>query len=282
MARLENKVALITGAARGQGRAHAVRLAQEGADIVAIDICKPVDSAKYSMASAADLAETAELVEALDRRIVTREVDVRDLEELKAVVDEGVAELGHIDIVSANAGIVSFAPGWELTEAVWDEMIDINLNGVWKTCAAVIPHMIERGQGGSLILTSSTAGLAGVSNLAHYTAAKHGVVGLMRALAVELAQYNIRCNTVHPANVNTDMIHNQGIYDLFFPHLENPTREQADQAYRSMQALPVNTLDPVDISNAVLWLASDEARYVTGITLPVDAGGTAPYRLPNG
>lgn len=280
MARVQGKVAFITGAARGQGRSHAIRLAEEGADIVAVDICAPVDSAKYSMASSEELAETAKLVEALDRRIITREVDVRDLSGTQAVVDEAIAEFGHIDIVSANAGIVSFAPGWELTEAAWDEMIDINLTGVWKTCAAVIPHMIERGQGGSLILTSSTAGLAGVSNLTHYSAAKHGVVGLMRALAVELAPHSIRVNTVHPANVNTDMIHNQGIYDLFFPDLKNPTREQADKAYRSMQALPVNTLDPVDISNAVLWLASDEARYVTGITLPVDAGGTAPYRIP--
>ncbi|WP_342661417.1 (-)-trans-carveol dehydrogenase (plasmid) [Rhodococcus ruber] len=281
MARVEGKVALITGAARGMGRSNAIRLAEEGADIIAIDIAEPVATAAFPTATADDLAITAKQVEQLDRRILARHVDVRDLAGLKQVVADGIAEFGHIDIVNANAGIASFAPSWEMSEEVWYEMIDINLNGVWKTCAAVIPHMIER-QSGSLILTSSSAGLAGLANLAHYTSAKHGVVGLMRSLAVELAQHNIRVNTVHPANVDTDMVHNETIYKTFFPDLENPTREMAESAYLQMQAMPVATLDPVDISNAILFLASDEARYITGVTLPVDAGGTQPYRIPHG
>lgn len=282
MGRVEGKVALITGAARGMGRANAVRLAEEGADIIAIDVCKQVKTAPYATATSDDLAETAALVEKQGRRVLAREVDVRDLAGLKEVVADGIAELGHIDVVNANAGIASFSPSHEMSEEVWYEMIDINLNGVWKTCAAVIPHLIERGQGGSLILTSSSAGLAGLANLTHYTAAKHGVVGLMRSLAVELAPLSIRCNTVHPANVDTDMVHNDTIYKMFFPDLAAPTREMAENAYLQMQAMPVKTLDPIDIANAVLYLASDEARYVTGVTLPVDAGGTAPYRIPHG
>lgn len=282
MARVKGKVALITGAARGMGRSNALRLAEEGADIIAVDIADQVASAPYATATAEDLALTTKLVEEQDRRILSRQVDVRDYAGLKQVVADGIAEFGHIDIVSANAGIASFGPSHEMSEDTWNEMIDINLTGVWKTCAAVIPHMIERGQGGSLIITSSSAGLAGLANLTHYTAAKHGVVGLMRALAVELAPQSIRVNTVHPANVGTDMVHNDTIYKAFFPDIENPTREMAENAYLQMQALPVKTLDPIDISNAILFLASDEARYITGITLPVDAGGSAPYRIPHG
>jgi SDR family mycofactocin-dependent oxidoreductase len=271
MGRVDGKVAFVTGAARGQGRSHAVRLAQEGADIIAVDLCAQVDTVPYPMATPADLAETTSQVEALDRRIVATQADVRDFDALKAALDAGVAQLGRLDIVSANAGIASFGTAAELDESVWQDMIDINLTGVWHAVKAAIPHL---GRGASVILTSSVAGLKGFPGLPHYTAAKHGVVGLMRELALELAPAGIRVNSVHPTNVDTDMIQNEAMYGLFAPDLEPAarTREALEPRYAAMNALPIPWVDPVDISNAVLWLASDEARYVTGVTLPIDAG----------
>jgi SDR family mycofactocin-dependent oxidoreductase len=281
MGRVEGKVALITGAARGQGRSHAVRLAEEGAQIVAVDICTDFDTVPYPGATSEDLATTTKMVEDLDRRVISRQADVRDSSALRAVVDEAVAEFGHIDIVCANAGIASFAPSWELTDETWHEMIDVNLTGVWKTAKAVIPHLIERGQGGSVIITSSTAGLVGFGNLAHYTAAKHGVVGLMKVLAIELAPHSIRVNTVHPTTVDTPMIDNPAVRQLFVPSVENPSRDDASTMMKAMNALPIPWVEPADISNAVLFLASDESRYITGAQLPVEAGGTMPYKIPN-
>ncbi|WP_028937386.1 mycofactocin-coupled SDR family oxidoreductase [Pseudonocardia spinosispora] len=281
MGRVEGKVALITGAARGQGRSHALRLAEEGAEIVAIDICSDLDTVPYPGATSDDLATTTRMVEDLDRRIIARQADVRDSAALKAVVDEAVAEFGHIDIVCANAGIASFAPSWEITDEVWQEMLDVNLTGVWKTTKAVIPQMIEQGTGGSIVLTSSTAGLVAFGNLAHYTAAKHGVVGLMKVLAVELAQHRIRVNTVHPTTVDTPMIDNPAVRSLFVPQVQNPSKEQARELMKAMNALPIPWVESVDISNAVLFLASDEGRYVTGVQLPIEAGGTMPYKYPN-
>ena len=275
MGRVEGKVAFITGAARGQGRSHALRLAQEGADIIAVDICSQVDTVNYPMATSADLQQTVKEVEALDRRIVAIEADVRDYAALKTAVDDGVAQLGRLDIVSANAGIAGFGRADELTEQEWADMLDINLTGVWHTAKAAIPHLKAGGNGGSIILTSSTAGLMGMENLAHYISAKHAVVGLMRALALELAQDSIRVNSVHPTSVNTDMIHNSATYGLFAPDLDNPTREQIGERFGALNALPINWVEAVDISNAVLFLASDEARYITGVTLPIDAGSTA-------
>lgn len=272
--RVEGKVALITGAARGQGRSHAVRLAEEGADIIALDVCEDIETSVIPLASDDDLTETAKLVEDLDRRILTRKADVRDLAAQQAVVDEGMSEFGRLDIVSANAGIAGFGPAHELTEQQWEEMLAVNITGVWKTCRAVIPAMIEAGNGGSIILTSSTAGLMGLANTAHYTAAKHGVVGLMRTLANELAPHMIRVNSVHPTTVATDMIHNEAVYDLFRPDLGHPTLDDAKDAFLTLNMLPIPWVEARDISNAVLWLASDEARYVTGVTLPVDAGST--------
>ncbi|MHC1562615.1 mycofactocin-coupled SDR family oxidoreductase [Actinomycetospora sp. C-140] len=280
MGRVEGKVALITGAARGQGRSHALRLAQEGAEIIAVDSCEDAKTTPYPQARRDDLDETVRQIEELDRRVLARVADVRDLGALESAVADGVSEFGRLDIVSANAGIASFAPAWELSEDVWQEMIDVNLTGVWKTCKAAIPAMLAAGNGGSIVLTSSTAGIVAYGNLAHYTAAKHGVTGLMRVLAVELAQHGIRCNSVHPTVVNTDMVQNQAIYDLF-TGVEGATKEQATEAYKNVNAIPIPWLDPVDISNAILWLASDEARYVTGTTQVVDAGGTQPYRYPN-
>jgi (+)-trans-carveol dehydrogenase/(-)-trans-carveol dehydrogenase len=271
--RVAGKVAFITGAARGQGRSHAIRLAQEGADIIAVDICEDVPGIPYAGATEADLAETAKQVEALDRRIVATKADVRDFAALKAAVDDGVAQLGRLDIVSANAGIGSSPhKSWELDDDTWQTMIDINLSGVWHSAKAAIPHLIEGGNGGSIILTSSAAGLQAYENIAHYVSAKHGVVGLMRTLALELAPYSIRVNSIHPTQVDTPMIQNEATYKLFRPDLEHPTKDDFAPASQSVNALPIPWVEPVDISNAVLFLASDEGRYVTGVTLPVDAG----------
>jgi (+)-trans-carveol dehydrogenase len=272
--RVEGKVAFITGAARGQGRSHAVRLAEEGADIIAVDICAQIGSVPYEMATPADLAETVKEVEALDRRIVAAKADVRDYAALKAALDDGVAQLGGLDIVSANAGIASFAPAADLEEATWQDMVEVNLTGVWHAAKAAIPHLIAGGRGGSIVLTSSTAGLVALPNMAHYVAAKHGVVGLMRTLALELAPHFIRVNSVHPTGVNTPMVQNEPTMRVFLPGVENPTAEQYAEAMGALNALPVPWVEPRDVSNAVLFLASDEARYITGVTLPVDAGST--------
>ncbi|MGN5237831.1 MULTISPECIES: mycofactocin-coupled SDR family oxidoreductase [unclassified Rhodococcus (in: high G+C Gram-positive bacteria)] len=272
--RVEGKVALITGAARGQGRSHAVRLAQEGADIIALDICGPVrEDAQIAPASPEDMAETVELVKGFNRRIVTVETDVRDFDAVKTAVDTGVEQLGRLDIIVANAGIgTGGTPLHETDEFDWQEMQDINLSGVWKSVKAGVPHMIEGGRGGSIILTSSVGGLKAHPNMGPYIAAKHGVVGLMRSFAVELGQHFIRVNTVHPTNVNTPMFMNEGAMKMFRPDLENPGPEDMKVVAQLMHVLPIGWVEPEDISNAVLFLASDESRYVTGLTLSVDAG----------
>ena len=271
--RVAGKVAFVTGAARGQGRSHAIRLAAEGADIIAVDLCGQVATVPYAMATPDDLTETVKEIEALDRRIVATQADVRDFGAVKAALDEGVAQLGRLDIVAANAGIFSFGTLEELDDTTWQDMIDVNLTGVWHTAKAAIPHLRAAG-GGSIILTSSTAGLMAIPSIGHYTSAKHGVVGLMRTLALELAPDFIRVNSVHPTTVNTDMIQNSATYELFasdLPEAER-TREVVGARFAELNALPIPWVEPLDISNAVLWLASDESRYVTGITLPIDAG----------
>jgi (+)-trans-carveol dehydrogenase len=271
--RVEGKVAFITGAGRGQGRSHAVRLAQEGADIIAIDICHDVEGA-LPMATAEDLAETVKLVEAQDRRIVATQADVRDYDGLAAAVDDGVAQLGRLDIVLANAGIASLGgPVQDMDPRNWQNTIDINLSGLWNTTRAAIPHLIAGGQGGSIVLTSSVGGMHAMPNMSHYVSAKHGVVGLMRSLAVELGQHHIRVNSVHPTNVNTPMFMNEGTYRLFRPDLEHPTADDvAPVAAQFMHVLPHGWVEPEDVSNAILFLVSDEARYITGVPLPVDLG----------
>lgn len=273
--RVAGKVAFVTGAARGQGRSHAVRLAQEGADIIAVDLCGPIETVPIDMPTQADLDETIRQVEALDRRIVAEVADVRDQAALDRVVARGLAELGRIDIVCGNAGI--FTPGstWELDELTWQTMIDINLTGVWHTVKAAIPHMIEAGNGGSIVLTSSFSGQHGIAHTSHYTAAKHGVLGLMRTLANEVGSHMIRVNAVMPCNVGTDMILNDMTYRLYRPDLENPGLADFEELAKTLFILPIPYVQPVDISNAVLWLSSDEARYVTGVALPVDAGWDA-------
>ncbi|KXF56435.1 3-ketoacyl-ACP reductase [Rhodococcus sp. SC4] len=275
MERLKDKVAFITGAARGQGRSHAVRLAEEGADIIAVDICAPVAGIEaYPMASEEDLAETVRLVEGTGRKIVAARADVRDFTALKSAVDAGVEQFGRLDIICANAGVFELSPALETPDPVWRNVIDINLTGAWNTCKAALPHLIEGGRGGSVIITSSTVGLKGSGNTIHYVASKHGVVGLMRALAVEFADHSIRVNTVHPTIVDTDMVQNDKMYRLFDPANEHPTRESTMPAFESANALPTPWVEPIDVSNAVVFLASDEARYITGATLPVDAGYT--------
>jgi (+)-trans-carveol dehydrogenase len=275
--RVAGKVAFITGAGRGQGRSHAIRLAQEGAGIIAVDSLAPVDSVPYPMATSEDLAQTVKEVEALGQRIIASQVDVRDYDALTRALDDGVSQLGRLDIVSANAGIASFGTVAELSEQAWQDVIDINLTGVWHTVKAAIPHIRVGGRGGSIILTSSSGGLKGMANIGHYIAAKHGVVGLMRTLALELAPELIRVNSVHPTSVNTHMIINPRNYALFAPEMaeEERTQEVLVERFKTLNAMPIPWVEPVDISNAVLWLASDEARYVTGVTLPVDAGALA-------
>ena len=270
--RVAGKVAFITGAARSQGRSHAIRLAQEGADIIAVDIAGPIESVTaYPGATEEDLAETVKEVEALDRRIVATKADVRNPRALKEALDDGVAQLGKLDIVCANAGIYQIHPALELDDAGWQETIDINLTGVWNTVKVALPHLVAN-QGGSIILTSSTAGLKGLANSVHYNAAKHGVVGIMRTIGNEFGAQNIRVNSIHPTAVNTTMIQNPQVWGLFDPANPNPTKESAEAAFKTINVLPVPWVEPVDISNAILFLASDEARYITGVTLPVDAG----------
>ncbi len=265
--RYEGKVALITGAARGQGRAFAVRLAAEGADIVAVDVCRSAATTDYPGSTPDDLVETARLVEEHKRRVVAREADVRDFAALATVVAEGVAELGRLDVVVANAGICSANLSWEIPIEQWQETIDTNLSGAFHTAKATIPTLIEQGDGGAIVFISSVAGLRGLPFLADYAASKHGIVGLAKSMANELGQYNIRVNTVHPHGVATGMQpRRMGELIVKYASTLGPI---------FMGALPDPISGPEDIANAVAWLASDEARHVTGIQLPVDLGTLA-------
>jgi len=265
--RVAGKVALVTGAARGQGRSHALRLAAEGADIVAVDVCGPVSNLTYETATPDDLATTARLVEDTGARVVTAAVDVRDAAGLAEAVTEGAAALGGLDIAVANAGVCSIQRWDEVTPELWDTVIGINLTGVWNTCVAAVPHLLERG-GGSMVLISSTAGLKGQPFLTPYVASKHGLVGIMRSLANELAAKHIRVNSLHPTGVDTPML-------LGMTGLTERIEASPDVGSIFLNSLPVDLVRSEDISNAVLFLASDEARYVTGLTMTVDAGASA-------
>jgi SDR family mycofactocin-dependent oxidoreductase len=273
--RLEGKVAFISGAARGQGRSHAVRCAEEGADIIAFDICAPVHSQGSSAATEADLAETVAAVQKLDRRIVAEKIDARDGAAVQQFFDRAVAELGRVDVVVANAGITpTGVRSVDLPEEDWQAVIDTNLTGVFNTVKPAVSKMILDGHGGSVIMTSSSLSLRAVQNLSHYIAAKHAIVGLMRTMALELGEHSIRVNTVHPTAVGTDMLLNDANYQMFRPDLENPTQDDALPVYRSLHVLPIPWVEAIDVTNAVLFLASDESRYITGTTLAVDAGMT--------
>jgi SDR family mycofactocin-dependent oxidoreductase len=274
MGLVDGKVALVTGAGRGQGRSHAVRLAAEGADVIAVDIAaNDVDTISYPLASEEELDATVKEVEALGRRAVKAVADVRSLSALQQAADTGLSELGKIDIVCANAGIGSWAVAWEMTEQQWKDMIDINLTGVFNTVRATLPSMVERGEGGSVVLTSSTAGLRAYANTAHYTAAKHGVIGLMKVLAQEAGPHRIRVNAVCPTTVRTPLVINDSTFELFAPHLENPTEDDVREPFESLNILPgVAWVEPEDVSDAVLFLCSDAAKFITGVALPIDAG----------
>jgi len=273
---LDGKVAVVTGAARGQGRSHAIRLAEEGADIIAMDICQNIDSVPYPLATPEDLETTAALVEKIGRRIVTSETDVRDGAAVTRAIDGGVVALGRLDILVANAGIVSFRAAEKVSSSSWDETIGTNLTGVWHACRAAMPHLIEGKRGGSMVLISSSAAHVGLANLSAYSASKGGVVGLMRSLATELGPHMIRVNTIHPSSVATPMAHNEATYKLFRGRSgkkEGPlTKGEIEDAYRPLNSLPIPWLEPVDISNAIIYLVSNLGRYVTGTQLSVDAG----------
>jgi SDR family mycofactocin-dependent oxidoreductase len=272
MGRVDGKVALVTGAARGQGRSHAVRLAEEGADVIAIDICQQMPSIPYEMGRSEELQETEDLVSKFGNGVMVREVDVRDQSALDSLVSEALERFGHIDVVASNAAVISYQPVWELTEEVWQDVINVNLSGAWRTIKAVAPSMIQHGAGGSIILTSSVAGMKGMKHNAHYCASKHGLTGLMRSACLELADHGIRVNTINPGGVLTGMIDNEMTYRLFRPDLPDPTLADVAAISTEMHAMGIPWLEPIDISNAVVFLASDEARYITGAVLPVDAG----------
>lgn len=266
---LDGQVAFITGVARGQGRSHAVRLAQEGADIVGLDLCAPIEAVPYPLATPGDLEETAQLVEKTGRRIIARRGDVRDRAQVQAVVDAGMAEFGRLDIVIANAGIAPVPGAVRDPFRMWEELIAVNLSGAYYTVRCAVPAMIQGGRGGSVVLISSTMGIKGAPYYPAsegYIASKHGVVGLMRSFANELGAHSIRVNSVHPTGVETMMIMNEATQNFI------QSDPSATNALTNL--LPVPYLQPSDISDAVAWLVSPSARYVTGVILPVDAGYT--------
>ncbi len=268
MSGLTGRVALVTGAARGQGRSHAVRLASEGADLVICDICKGFETTDYKASTPQDLEETVRLIEKTGRQVLARQVDIRDLAGLQSLVADAITQFGRLDIVAANAGVMSAGRAWELTEEQFDEVMDVNLKGTFLTLKAAVPAMIAAGNGGSIIITSSSAGRKGAPFVAHYSASKHGVVGLARTFALELGEYDIRVNTVHPVGVRTDMIAGPLLQSLL-PSVAltiGPTY---------MNTLPYDFIEPEAVSNMVAWLASDESRYCTGSQFVVDLGNTS-------
>jgi SDR family mycofactocin-dependent oxidoreductase len=275
MGALDGKVAFISGGARGQGRAHAVRLAQDGADIITFDIGEQIDTVPYPLGSEEELAETVHLVEALGRRIVAVKADVRDQIAVEKVLQEGLGEFGRVDIVLANAGIMPVLGPTSTVVDAWHDCIDVMLSGVLYTIEAAIPTMVEQDRGGSIVITSSAAGLKGTTRslrsktygMLGYTAAKHGVVGLMRAYANALGSYSIRVNSIHPTGADTPMVNNEAFLGA---------APQVPELFEAMtNILPVPLIEAQDMANAVAWLVSDEARYITGAVIPIDAGATA-------
>ncbi len=274
---MQGKVALISGAARGQGSSHALRMAAAGADLVLFDICRDVSSVPYSLASAADLADTAAAARALGVRVVAREGDARSSAFMADLVAEAEISFGRLDVICANAGIASLAPVAELTDEMWDDMIGINLTGAFKTVRAALPLMRRSGEGGCIVFTTSTAATSASPNLGHYCSSKHGVTGLMRVLAKELASEGIRVNAVLPTSVNTAMIHNQATYARFADRFDGRVSvHEVAPVFQSLNLLPVPWVEPADVTDAVMWLISDGARMITGVQLPVDAGKTVP------
>lgn len=274
---LEGRVALVTGAARGQGRAHALRLADDGADIITTDICGPVsDSVTYPSATSAELAETVRGVEASGRKILAREVDVRDLAAQQQIVAEGIERFGRLDVLVVNAGVLSWGRLFEMSEEQWDTVIEVNLSGAWKTVRAAVPAMIEAGNGGSIIMVSSVAGLKATPGNGHYSAAKHGMVGIANALALEVGEFGIRVNSIHPYSIDTPMIERDAMTEIFTKHpnylhsfapmpLQPPGRLAGDMA-------DTGFMTPEDVADVVAWLAGDGSKYISGSQLAIDRG----------
>ncbi|WP_300007079.1 mycofactocin-coupled SDR family oxidoreductase [Pseudonocardia sp.] len=274
MGRFDDKVVFVTGGAKGQGRSHALAFAKEGADIVVCDIARQIGSIPHTMGTRADLDETARMVEKLDQRCLAVTADVRSTEEINAAVDQAVTELGRVDVLLANAGVLSLTPVAEMTDEQLSDVVDTDLMGVFKAMRAVIPHMVAQGSG-RIIATSSMAGRTGLPTVAHYCAAKWGVIGLVKSVAREVAASGVTVNCVCPTNVDTDMIHNEPFYALFAPGVERPSREDVIPGFTSLNAVPVPWIEAIDISNAMMFLASAEARYITGEALHVSAGWNA-------
>ncbi|MDH6279855.1 mycofactocin-coupled SDR family oxidoreductase [Prescottella agglutinans] len=274
MVDLTGKVAFVTGAARGQGRSHALTLARAGADVAVTDICRDAPSISYPLATPDDLDETVRQVKDLGRQCLPFVLDVRDGAALDHAVDDTVNRLGSLDICVANAGVCGHGKFWEITDSMWDEMIGIDLTGVFKTLRAVTPTMIAQGSG-RIVATASMGGRMGNPNLAHYVAAKWGVIGLVKTLALEVARYGITVNAVCPATVDTQMVHNASMYELFCPELDSPDRKDVEPIYAQMSPMRVPWIDPQDVADAVLYLVSEQARYITGSTLDVCTGATA-------
>lgn len=273
---MEGRVALITGAARGQGRAHAARLAADGADIVAIDVCRPVsDSITYPMPTSEDLAETVRLVEATGRKVLAREVDIRDLAAQQQLVADAVEQFGRLDIVVANAGVLSWGRIWEMSEEQWDTVVDVNLNGTWRTIRAAVPAMIDAGNGGSIVIVSSSAGLKATPGNAHYAASKHGLVALTNALALEAGEYGIRVNSIHPYSIDTPMIEKDAMMEIFskyptFLHsfAPMPFKPVAREGKPGLQEF----MTVEEVADVVAWLASDASATISGSQIAVDRG----------
>ena len=275
-ASLKGRVAFVTGAARGQGRAHAVRLAAEGADIVAIDVCAPVsDTITYAMPTPEDLAETARQVEATGRKVLAREADIRDLAAQQQVVAEAVEQFGRLDILVANAGVLSWGRMFEMSEEQWDTVIEVNLSGTWRTVRAVVPAMIEAGNGGSIIIVSSSAGLKATPGNGHYAASKHGLVAITNSLAIELGEFGIRVNSIHPYSIDTPMIEKQAMAAIFSKY-PNYLHSFSPMPYRPVNRHGRNGLQeamaPEEVSDVVVWLAGDGSATISGSQIAVDRG----------
>jgi SDR family mycofactocin-dependent oxidoreductase len=274
MGRFDGKVVMVTGGARGQGRSHAIAFAKEGASIVVSDIARQVDSVPYAMATDDDLRETVKMVEALDQRCVAVKADCRDTAAMNDAVATAISEFDRIDVLLVNHGLLSLSAVAEMSDEVWDDVIGSDLTGVFKATRAVVPHMVAQGWG-RIVVTASMAGRVGLPTLAHYCAAKWGAIGYVKSLAREVANNGVTVNAVCPTNTNTDMIHNPAFYGVFAPDIENPTREQVMPGFESLNAISVPWIEPIDISNAMMFLASDEARYITGEALHISAGWNA-------
>ena len=274
MGSVEQRVALVTGAARGQGRAHALALAAEGADLIITDVCADIDTIPYALGTSEELVETAAMVEATGRRCLALTADTRDSAVMAEVVAAGLDAFGKIDICVANAGVTGYGKFHELDDDTWNDMIDVDLTGTFKTIRAVLPHMLER-RYGRVIATSSMAGRMGNANLAHYVAAKWGVIGMVKSLAMEVANKGITVNAIAPAAVDTPMLHNEAMYRLFCPDLDTPTREDVTPRYQAMNRLGVAWMDPAEVSRAVLFVAADAAGSMTGQVIEVSLGSSA-------